>query len=475
MAAPTGATNQDALNNLVDSYGLFVGTVIGTLNSTNITINMMNLQLSQDNLPVVDVGRTGSQSSYAYRQNCHILYGAENSHTAQDNLARMKQEVENSSGTYHSSSTNIPTLLSYYRLNQVGDWSTGNTPQTPEAIWQDVYPLTLDVDGVKKEIPILVCKPGARSLNETITALSDIMTNVSGLSSSKMDILTVDATPKKWNVTKTDTGGYNGEAADSGVKPHIAVTESGSGYTFAYLDSTPGSGEELFDQYDKTSNTLTYTELTYTYQWSDGSGEHKRVYVLPIFVEEPLQVDVKMSIQAGRVNSVEAMKKASKDSVVMANDSDSTLLLEYTYGKARKSYAEPMPKKIWMTEGTAGSPRKYSEGTKLLLIDVTGGNKPYYYTVSDVTGDQISFTDFTDSAGSPYQEKLINREGFDGTEQFLLQTIRSDTGLVKNTIYDIHTGICDLDGELQNKIQGTLEDCSGLHSRNYHYTDYNGS
>ena len=421
VAAPTGATNQDALNNLVDSYGLFVGTVIGTLNSTNITINMMNLQLSQDN------------------------------------LARMKQEVENSSGTYHSSSTNIPTLLSYYRLNQVGDWSTGNTPQTPEAIWQDVYPLTLDVDGVKKEIPILVCKPGARSLNETITALSDIMTNVSGLSSSKMDILTVTAKPKKWNVTKTDAGGYNGEAADSGVKPHIAVTESGSGYTFAYLDSTPGSGEELFDQYDKTSNTLTYTELTYTYQWSDGSGEHKRVYVLPIFVEEPLQVDVKMSIQAGRVNSVEAMKNASKGSVVMANDSDSTLLLEYTYGKARKSYAKKMPKKIWMTEGTAGSPRKYSEGTKLLLIDVTGGNKPYYYTVSPSTGDQISFTDFTDSAGSPYQEKLINREGFDGTEQFLLQTIRSDTGLVKNTKYDIHTGICGLDGELQNKIQGTLE------------------
>ena len=458
VAAPTGATNQDALNNLVDSYGLFVGTVIGTLNSTNITINMMNLQLSQDNLPVVDVGRTGSQSSYAYRQNCHILYGAENSDTAQGNLARMKQEVGNSSGTYHSSSTNIPTLLSYYRLNQVGDWSTGNIPQTPEEIWKDVYPLTLDVDGVKKEIPILVCKPGARSLNETITALSDIMTNVSGLSSSKMDILTVDATPKKWNVTQTDAKGYNGEAADSGVKSHIAVTKSDSGYTFAYLDSTTGSGEELFDQYDKTSNTLTYTELTYTYQWSDGSGEHKRVYVLPIFVEEPLQVDVKMSIQAGRVNSVEAMKKASKGSVVMANDSDSTLLLEYTYGKARKSYAKTMPKKIWMTEGTADSPRKYSEGTKLLLIDVTGGNKPYYYTVSPSTGDQISFTDFTDSAGSPYQEKRINREGFDGTEQFLLQTIRSDTGLVENTIYDIHTGICDLDGELQNKIQGTLED-----------------
>ena len=460
VANPTGATNQDALNNLVDSYGLFVGTVIGTLNSTNITINMMNLQslLSQDNLPVVDVGRTGSQSSYAYRQNCHILYGDEKSDTAQGNLDRMKQEVENSIGTYHSSSTNIPVLLSYYRLNQVGDWGTGNTPQTPEAIWQDVYPLTLDINGGKKEIPILVCKPGARSLNETITALSDIMTNVSGLSSSKIDILTVTATPKKWDVTKTDTGGYNGEAADSGVKPHIAVTESGSGYTFAYLDSTTGSGEELFDQYDKTSNTLTYTELTYTYQWSDGSGEHKRVYVLPIFVEEPLQVDVKMSIQAGRVNSVEAMKKASKGSVVMANDSDSTLLLEYTYGKARKSYAEPMPKKIWMTEGTAGSPRKYSVGTKLLLIDVTGGNKPYYYTVSSSTGDQISFMDFTDSEGSPYQEKLINREeGFEGTEQFLLQTIRGDNQVKVNTIYDIHTGICDLDGELQNKIQGTLE------------------
>ena len=456
LAAPTGATNQDALNNLVDSEGLFVGTVIGTMNSTNVTINMMNLQslLSRANLPVVDVGRTGSQSSYDYRQNCHILYGDEKSDTAQGNLARMKQEVENSSGSYDNT-TDISKLLSFYRLNQVGDWGTGNTPQTPGAIWQDVYPLTLDVGSGKQEIPILVCKPGARSLNETITALSDIMTNVSGLSSSKMDILTVEAKPKKWNVTKTGTEGYNGEDAGSGVKPHIAVTKSGSGYTFAYLDSTTGSGEELFDQYNE--ETLTYTELTYTYQWSDGSGSHKRVYVLPIFVEEPLQVDVKMSIQAGRVNSVEAMKNASKDKVVMANDSDSTLLLEYTYGKARKSYDKPMPKKIWMTEGTAGSPRKYSEGTKLLLIDVTGGNKPYYYTVSPSTGDQISFTDFKDSTNHPYEEKPINEVGFDGTEQFLLQTIRSEKGLVPKTMYDIHTGICDLDGELLNKIQGTLE------------------
>ena len=111
-----------------------------------------------------------------------------------------------------------------------------------------------------------------------------------------------------------------------------------------------------------------------------------------------------------------------------------------------------------MTEGTADSPRKYSEGTKLLLIDVTGGNKPYYYTVSDRTGDQISFKDFEDSEGNHYQEKPINEGGFDGTEQFLLQTIRSDKGLVPKTMYDIHTGICDLDGELLNKIQGTLDD-----------------
>lgn len=467
LTAPTGATNQEAITSLVDSYGLFVGTVIGTLNSTNVTINMMHIWneenkyelplLSQDNLPVVDVGRTGSQSSYAYRQNCHILYGDEKSDTAQGNLARMKQEVENSSKKY-ADTTTIPALLSCYRLNQVGDWSTGNTAQTPEEIWEDVYPLTLEVDGAEQELPIFVCKPGARSLNETITALSDIMTNVSGLSSSKMDILTVIATPKKWNVTQTHTEGYNGAAADSGVKSHIAVTKSGSGYTFSYLDSTTGSGEELFDQYDETTKTLTYTELTYTYQWSDGSGTHRRDYVLPIFVEEPLQVNVEMSIQAGRVNSVEAMENASKDSVVMANDSDSTLLLEYTYGKARKSYDVTMPKKLWMTEGTAENALKYSVGTKLLLIDVTGGNKPYYYTVSASTGDQISFTEFTDSAGNPYKERQINREDFEGTEQFLLQTIRSDTGRAAKTMYDIHTGICDLGDEMLNKIQGTLED-----------------
>ena len=257
-------------------------------------------------------------------------------------------------------------------------------PQKPEEIWQEVYPLKVEAEGTEKELPIFACKPGTRSLNETITALSDIMTNVSGLSSSKIDILTVTATPKKWELAKTGDTNYNGSPADSGVKAHIAVTGTkGSGYSFGYLTGTDGTTTDLFDQYDATAGTVTYTELAYTYQWSDGSGTHSRVFILPIFVEEPLQVGVSMSIQAGRVQSVDTIGTNAQDSVVMANDSDSTLLLEYTFGNARKSYDMTMPKELWLTNGNgdAEKPLKYTPGTRLLLIDVTGGNKAYYLSL----------------------------------------------------------------------------------------------
>lgn len=480
LTAPTGATNQDALNNLAETYGSFVGTLIGTVNTTQASIDMMHVwtskdcyeipRLSQTNLPVVDVGRTGSQNVYSYRQSCHILYGDENSDTAQGNIARMKHEVENSSATY-ANSTAVSTLLGCYRLNQVGDWNDANMPQKPEEIWQEVYPLKVEAEGTEKELPIFACKPGTRSLNETITALSDIMTNVSGLSSSKIDILTVTATPKKWEVAKTDDINYNGSPADSGVKAHIAVTGTkGSGYSFGYLTGTDGTTTDLFDQYDATAGTVTYTELTYTYQWTDGDGsrDHKRVFVLPVFVEEPLQVGVSMSIQAGRVQSVDTIGTNAQDSVVMANDSDSTLLLEYTFGNARKSYDMTMPKELWLTNGSgdAEKPLKYTPGTRLLLIDVTGGNKAYYYTVDATTGERIPFTAFKDSAGNSYEEKKINRADFEGTEQFLLQTILSDTkkASAENTKYDIHTGICKPEPDVLAKMQGELEAKLGVDS-----------
>ena len=464
--------NQDAVAELTETYGSFVGTLIGTLSSENVTIDMMHVStqadtyavpvLSQSNPPVVDVGTLGSQGVYGYRQNCHILYGIKDSGDAKQNIAHMNQAVTDSSNLYNNL-TSYQTLLAYYRLTSVGDWNDAVTAQSAENLWKDVYPFKLTVGSEEKTLPILVCRPGIRSLNETITSLSDIMTNVSGLSASNVDILTVTATPKVWEVAKTDEAGYNGiDAPDvdgSPAKAHISVTKTtDKGYTFAYLSDTTGSDTDLFDRYDSTAGTLTYTELTYTYEWSDsGSRKHTRTFALPVFVEEPLLVEVQTAIQAGKVTSVEAMGTEKQESVVMANDSDYTLLLEYSFGDARTSYDMTMPKEIWRTQQE--NPLPFADGTRLLLIDVTGGSRAYYYTVDNTTPERIPFELFEDSNGTAYKDKKLNRSDFEGTEQYLLQVLLPDSvkTSAENTKYDIHAGICEPAPEVLAKMQGELE------------------
>lgn len=464
--------NQDAVAELAETYGSFVGTMIGTLSSESVTIDMMHVStqadnykvpvLAQDNPPVVDVGTLGSQGVYGYRQNCHILYGTKDSGDAKQNIAHMNQAVTDSSNLYDNL-TLYQKLLAYYRLNNVGDWNDTAAVQSAEELWKDVYPFKLTVGSEEKTLPILVCRPGIRSLNETITSLSDIMTNVSGLSASNVDILTVTAMPKVWEVARTDNTGYNGTAASdvegSPARAHISVTKTADkGYTFAYLTNEEDSTTDLFDRYDSATGTLTYTELTYTYEWSDsGSRKHTRTFALPVFVEEPLLVEVQTAIQAGKVTSVEAMGTEKQESVVMANDSDYTLLLEYSFGDARASYDMTMPKEIWRTQQE--NPLPFADGTRLLLIDVIGGNRAYYYTVDSTTPERIPFGLFKDSNGTAYIDKKLNRSDFEGTEQYLLQVLLPESvkTSAENTKYDIYAGICEPEPEVLAKMQGERE------------------
>ena len=46
-------------------------------------------------------------------------------------------------------------------------------------------------------------------------------------------------------------------------------------------------------------------------------------------------------------------------------------------------------------------------GTKLRLIDITHGNKPYYYTVESENMTEVKFSDFKDSAGKSYVSQPI--------------------------------------------------------------------
>ena len=470
-------TMADAAAQLAEDYGYYVGTVIGVNHGSMVYPYMMRIRgsadedtppvLNQKNAPTTDVGRIPGMESETYRNRSHIIYGTRNS-AAEDgkaNVEFMDGAVEEAFAEYTGSET-LQEICQVYRLvpeltaQNVGTSGDGTTEEITKAvseIWSESYSLTKEVSGTEQKLPILVCRPGVVSLDQQIKLFSDIMTDVAGVSAAKVGILSVSQKQVAWDLTsdtKTKTTPTEEEA-------HISVTRDTSNeYFFEY------NGTEHFDSYDEENNVLNYTELTFTYAWDNSC--HVRRFVLPVFVEEPLILDVQAKMLAGRVSSVAAMADGVSDTATIANDSDYTLLLDFSYGNARASYDRTMEKQIYLTNEQGI--KQFETGTRLLLIDVANGNKPYYYTVTDSSPEKIPLSSFTDTGAAAgtagttaYTEQKISRtlnsDGttYDGHDVYILQVLPGVKG--ENAIYDIHAGFSEVDDTNKStySMEGTTE------------------
>ena len=473
--AASGKTAAQAAAELTEKYGYYVGTLVGTNCSSKINIYMMRIGntedsyepvvLGGDNPPVTDVGRLSGADADAYRANSHIIYGTMSSaqEDGKPNVEKMDAAVQGSLASPLTGSESLQAVIPVYRLpSEVTiKEASGSDPAVIKAvtdIWKEAYSLKGSVSGgAEQTLPVLVCKPGLMTLDAQIKLFSDIMTNVSGISASNMQILSIGQKAVTWNLangtkTKTDVDESSAHVLISGETSHD--------YSFSYNNS----GTDNYDSY--TGTKLQYTELTFTYQ--SGSDYRKRIFVLPLYIEEPLIVDVQAKMLSGRVSSVDEMAGGIDTTATIANDSDYTLLLDFSYGNARSSYDLAMEKQIYLTN-TQGV-KKFEEGTKLLLIDVSNGNKPYYYTVPASPPEKISFSDFTDT-GLPkgtegttaYEEKRIDRtqnadgSAYDGHDKYMLQVLPVTRD--ENSIYDIHVGFRDVNDEnkTEKSIVGTTE------------------
>ena len=462
----------DGAAQLSDAYGYYVGMLLGAVRNDAVKLYLMRIHgsgdadvmptLAQKNTPVTDVGRIPGETADAYRKAAHVLYGTLSSSekNGADNIERMDKAVNDGIAAYDRNA--LRTLLETYRLPEeiIAQEAEGAVPAVTkklEEFWQETYALTGSVNGgTEEKLPVLCVKPGIMSLDAQIKLLSDMMTNVAGLSASKLEILKITQNKVSWDLS-TDTR-TSKEATEKNAC--ISITgNSKTGYDFAY------NGQN-FDAYDKTANKLSYTELVYTYRLAD---EHVRTYILPLYVEEPLVLDITAKLLAGRVASEEEMADGIDTTATLANDSDYTLLLDFSYGDARKSYATVMEKQIYLTN-TQGV-KHFENGTRLLLIDITNGNKPYYYTVTDTSPEKLPLSAFTDtglpagSAGTTaYTELSIGRDknadgttAYDGHDRYLLQVLPGAKG--ENAIYDIHVGFQDVkdDNKASLGMIGTTE------------------
>lgn len=446
------ATDMLAIEALEQDFGYNIGSFVGAWKATY-SMQMYIIDTKErngkftppvmaNNPPVVDVGRTATQGVDDYRKYCHIIYGATKKIAVdvKNNLADMKAEVQKIESEYTGQET-YAELLKELRVSQ-------KTVDLFNVSYQDSYKfpgMDLEID-----FPILVYRIENGTLQDVMESVTDVMTNLAGESSSDMKILNIKCTPKL----------FDGKNVTDGTVASISasVTNGVATYTMEDHDGV-------------TDGKLSYTELTYTYY---GSGE--KVFSIPVFVEEPILYSVHSRIMEGKISDVSTIRtngmSEENNSIIMANDSDYVLLLEYTYGKAREQMADgvTVDKVFYMEQN--GVAQSLPLGTQLLLVDVTGGNKAYYYTVTDEDVTHINFTDFTDGGGAnTYVNRSINSlpdildEGKDyytdlgghqltetGVERYLLTVLSNDND-TKSKVYSIHAGVQIDDESLKARFQ----------------------
>lgn len=454
MPARSGeiANDYNAIDALEQEYGCFVGAFVGVWEASNVQMYITDsgeangkfvFPVLASNPPVVDVGRTPEQSADAYRSYCHVIYGARNSIAASESqhLGDVKTQIDNVKTEYTGGESYIELLT--------GLRATMETMDLFELSYQDSY--QFPGTDLKIAFPLLVYRVQNGTLQDVLESVTDVMTNVAGNSASDMEILSIECVPKL----------FDGNTFTTGNKASISasVTNGTATYTMAGYDGV-------------TDNKLSYTELVYTY---NNNGRTK-TFVVPVFVEEPILYSVHSKIMEGKVSDVSTVRQngtsEENNNIIMANDSNYTLLLEYTYGEAREQMVDGVAvNKMFYLEQNNES-KAWPMGTQLLLIDVTGGNKPYYYTVTEANVFEIKVTDFRDSSGqNAYKNPSINSmpdETDEGQEYYTdlgehqltntaveryLLTVLSNDNDIESKLYSFHAGLSISDKSLEDRFQ----------------------
>lgn len=466
--------NYNAVDSLVQKYGYCVGSIVGVADEelvdfyiwrskdeNNLFNNPVMGTATYTNTPVTDVGfneadEMDPESEKYFRNSVHVVYGApvtavtdevdEETVTYQAadpaaNLAYMKMRVEEADTAYAKESTSFESLLTSYRLEKE-DVDLFN------ASYQESYGIA--DSGFEITEPLLVLKTENGTIQESMERITNIMTNVAGNSASDIDEAVLSIETKQYVVK-------DGDVSEGSGTPSLtaSITDGEVTYTSSEYDSA-------------TEDGITYTEITFTYGMPD-IPYHRKIFKLNIYVEEPILYGVHTKIMEGSVTSVDEIREkgllgtAEGTSVVIANDSAYTLLMEYSYGEARKKMSDQIiTEKAFRLESSSGQ-KVLAVGTKLRLIDVTHGNVPYYYTVTESGVTEVKFSDFKDSSGTSYYvnqpicklssegEAVTDEEGNTvytytdlaehtlentGVERYLLTVFNEDT---TEMAYEIHT------------------------------------
>ena len=472
----------DDLERIHKWYGYRMGRFLGGISGNDAFIYVLHQSVEYPDItdtsrggfqfPVMDVGYEGSDM-YTHQKQVHVLYGDDSNAKREENLKVMKEKSDYAPEKYVNGTGAFEELLASYRLNN----TTSETKPTGQlSTFKASYPLIVSLSGTEHTGNILNYRIENSTLQQFVEDMADIMTNVSGVPSTSMPILSVKAVPMQWNIATDEYQEITTKQAS------IKTTKNGAAWNFDFNDGN----------YDTISadGVVTYTELIFTYGWKDYEGNTRQMqYALPIYVVEPIKTYVQSTIVAEQISVVDDVRAQGKTnvelkskSITMINDSDYTLLLEYFYGNGRKKKEDAVVDKIFSLNAEDGS--CFEKGTRFVLIDVTHGNQVYYYPAAGENGNvkvdmagmpgnvsEIPFTYFIGVDGTSYVNQPISAladveegtyqdaegnslNGY-GLEQYLLYVIKP-AGTKETRVYDLHTELETGDGKTTELIKKAL-------------------
>lgn len=313
-------------------------------------------------------------------------------------------------------------ILETYRLNIAYDNAVNANYSTVKQIMDISYlPFEDAAPGfVGADIPIIVADGQYTSAYDVVNAAIDTLTNGGGTVkiNSTEDAYSISA--KKAIVTKNAAGKY--QLSYQGTAPSINVNS---------ISSITYNGFDTYGIDDNGNEYATITVLKVVYGYNASENDYiyevfpdttdestkttvntKKVFYIPIFVKERLEVDISFKLKEGAVlNAGDIESTGYAGSVIMAKDTTYSILSNIRYGSSveNPNYSGLTVNKALKLTDVNGD-MEFDVGTKLTLIDINTGHS-YYYEITaenkELSAEGIPYTDFADENGAAYVNRTM--------------------------------------------------------------------
>ncbi|MDY5576455.1 MAG: hypothetical protein SPF70_03100, partial [Lachnospiraceae bacterium] len=454
--------SKEDTSNIVDpQYTLRMGMFAGkNLSGNNTYIINAKVEYDEDTVcyrPASDVGTvkifTAMEDVYEdYRDKYHIIYS--------DYMTTDKADLEDIQDIWDNhvyqnqqdSDNNDYRMEVSYGQSNVAYEDIKNIYQSTCRDSQGWVSTLQDADG--NTIPVIVVSEWSYDVNALINTYLNLITNNGGAVNSGIQSI-VDVTIERKQL-------IDGVSSDATATQIISYKNGSFAVTKGY------------DEY-KDEKNATYTLVTVSYLYGDNAV---CTVSLPIFVKEMLTLETHIKYMEGAQYSLEDVPTSDLCSAFKASvehQSKYTIYSEFVYSSVRENLTDVTLKKSICMKDNKNVQKQFYAGTKLTLIDVSGGGKVYYYTVEKgKTKSEIAFADFKDVDGNSYvdvnmgKDSLTEYPSVDYTD--VCGHVHTSVGVEKFLIIIDETGTTETANEINRIIVKPLARDNPTMQRNVNYS-----